>query len=90
MKDWPSAKAWELLEEMEGDPTGYGSLDVDRLMELWEVTDPLPGQDVPGYRARCHPHLPEFIFYYPVQPELAWELVQGLCRSLRELHRRLT
>lgn len=89
MSEWPSQKAWELLDEFESDPVGYGSIDVDRLLEAWEVTEALPGRDTPGYRARRHRNLPDFVVYYPVLPELAPPVVEGICRSLRELHRRL-
>lgn len=88
--DWPSDLAWELLEEFEDDPVGLGWMDIQKLLEVWEITEPLRGEDLGGYRARTHRNLPQYIVYYPMLPELSSAAVQNICRAVRELHRRLS
>jgi len=88
--EWSSAPALALLEEMENDPQGYGWLDVQKLLELWGVVDPLPGEDLMGYETRLHPRARDIIFYYPMREELGPETVLTICRSLRRLQHRLS
>lgn len=81
--------ALELLEEAEREPSGWSFLDVEKLLDLWGVTEPLPGADVVGYRSRAHPEFRNDYVYYPLLPELAPPIVLGICRWLRRLKRRM-
>lgn len=87
--EWPPPKALELLKEMEEDPQGWAFSDVDKLLDRWGVTDPLPDADPFGYRARRHPQAPDLVFYFQLRPELARVVVENICRQVRTLERRL-
>ena len=87
-EQWPSDRAWNMLDELEKEPEDVGSLELDRLLDAWGVTECLPGADRDGYRARRHPNDPEFTFDYPRKAELSPALVRRICSAVHELYRR--
>jgi hypothetical protein len=87
---WPTDTAWELLRELEDEPWGVSSLEVDRMLEEWGIVEVLRGEPLIGYRSRTHPALPHFPFHYPIKSELSPGAVSSICRAVRELHRRIT
>lgn len=89
MGDWPSQRAWELLEELERDPRGCGFLDIEELLDAWGVTQRLPGSEMMGYRSRVHPSAPDFYFHYPARVELGPATIRSICRAVRLLYQRI-
>lgn len=89
MSDWPTERAWMLLKELEDEPRGVSSLEVDRMLEEWQITELLPDRTMFGYRTRAHDRLPNFVFHYPIRAELSSRAVSNICYAVRELHRRL-
>lgn len=84
---WPSQLALELLAELEEDPRDCGHIDLDEMLEAWEIVEILPGQGQIGYRTRAHRSAPNYFFHYPLKLELSPATIRRICTSVRTLHR---
>lgn len=80
----------ETTYRIRGRSSRIGLIDVEELLNEWGVTEPLPGNDLMGYRACRHSAAPDFVVHYPLKPELSPATVLSICRALRILHERLT
>jgi hypothetical protein len=79
-----------MLRELEEDPFGVSSLELDRLLEAWGCTSLLPDREMFGYRTYQHERAPGFVLHYPRKAELGPATVRNICAAVHILSRRIS
>lgn len=74
------------MEDMEADPYGHGYLDVDKLLEACEITEPVPGSDVEGYRRVRHRGVPDYPIMYVTASDLPDWYIRRICEDVRYIY----
>lgn len=87
---WPGLAGWELLEEMEDDPHDWHYLDIEKLLDQFEVSNDETDPDPARYRTRYHEDEPGLLFRYRLAQKLRSGTVEGICEQLRMLVGRLS
>lgn len=77
-------RAEQMLQELEADPHGCGSMEIEQMLEACNITERLSGEDVPGYRMVGHAR-GGFPIYYPRELSLPPAVIRGICRAVRRL-----